>query len=222
MKKNIDVNNSVVIVDYKLGNLFSVKQACAHVGLKSVVTSDKYIVSDAKAIILPGVGAFGEAMQNLEKLDLIIPLKDQIQKGVPFFGICLGMQLLFSESEEFGGYRGLDLVNGVVKKFASDSKGKTRKVPQVGWNTVYFNDQEKIGKSPLKSISQDQFMYFIHSYYTIPEKNEEMLTLTNYDGIEYCSSIFKDNIFATQFHPEKSAAKGIEIYKNWAGFILDK
>lgn len=209
-------NDFVAIVDYKLGNLFSVKHACIHVGINPVVTSEKQIISKAKAIILPGVGAFGDAMKNLEKLDLISLLKDQVQSGVPLLGICLGLQLLFTESEEFGENKGLDLIKGKIVKFPPYCNNGFIKVPQIGWNTIYCKDKNNWNNSALDSIQQNEFMYFVHSYYAKPDNEEEILTLTNYEDLEYCSSILKENIFATQFHPEKSSTSGIEVYQNWA------
>lgn len=214
-----DKGNEVVIIDYKLGNLFSVQHACIRVGLDPVITSEKKKLLSARAIILPGVGAFSDAMSNLEKLDLVTPLKDQAQKGVPILGICLGLQLLFSESEEFGSSKGLDLVKGSVKRFRSNPENRKIRVPQIGWNTIYSRNELTWDTSPLRSIPQNEFMYFVHSYYAQPDNAEEIVSLTNYEEIEYCSSVIKNNIFATQFHPEKSANMGIRIYEDWATAI---
>lgn len=207
-------NNDIVIIDYKLGNLFSVKHACVKVGLNPIVTSEKKDIVNAQAIILPGVGSFGDAMKNLEKLDLIYPLKDIVEKGIPLFGICLGLQLLFEESEEHGINKGLGFVKGTVNKFDNTINNKKIKVPNTGWNTIYSNNIEKWNDSPLKSLNQNSFMYFVHSYYVRPENVNDILTLTNYEGLEYCSSVRKDNICAFQFHPEKSGKNGLKIYNN--------
>jgi glutamine amidotransferase len=209
----------VVIIDYNAGNLFSVEHACLQVGLNTVVSSDKKVIEAAKAIILPGVGAFSDAMNNLKKLDLISPLKDKVNSGTPLLGVCLGLQLLFTESEEFGNHKGLDLVEGSILKFPNEINGNSIKVPQIGWNKIYFKDRSNWDKSLLQEIPEGEFMYFVHSYYANPSNKDEIATLTEYEGIEYCSSILKNNIFATQFHPEKSAKWGIEIYKNWANSI---
>jgi glutamine amidotransferase len=209
----------VVIIDYNAGNLFSVEHACLQVGLNTVVSSDKKVIEAAKAIILPGVGAFNDAMNNLKKLDLISPLKDKVGSGTPLLGVCLGLQLLFTESEEFGNHKGLDLVEGSILKFPNQIRGNHIKVPQIGWNKIYANDKGNWDKSPLNKIPEGEFMYFVHSYYANPGNKSEITTLTEYEGIEYCSSILKNNIFATQFHPEKSAKWGIEVYKNWANSI---
>lgn len=212
-------NKVIAIVDYKMGNLFSVKHACEHVGLCPVITSDPNAILSSDGVILPGVGAFGQAMANLKELNLISTLYHFIDKGKPFMGICLGFQLLMSESEEFGMNRGLDVISGRVKKFPTEIEEKKIKVPQIGWNTLIFNSNLKNDHSPLKGIDDHEFMYFVHSYYVETESDKVVLSYTTYEGIKYCSSILKENVFATQFHPEKSGKKGLEIYKKWATFI---
>ena len=204
----------VAIIDFKVGNIFSVVQACKKVGLLVEVTSDYNTILSSDGVILPGVGAFGDAMLNLEEQNLIKTIKDFVQTGKPFMGVCLGLQLLFTNSEEFGNHKGLDIIKGTVKKFDNT---KT-KVPQIGWNKIYkdFNTWEN---SPLEDTINNEYMYFVHSYYVIPSNKNVVLTNTNYSGIEYCSSIKKDNILATQFHPEKSGEKGLEIYKNWSKLL---
>lgn len=213
----------VSIIDYEMGNLFSVKRACENVGLDPVITSDKRVLMDADALILPGVGAFGDAMTNLRSLDLVSPIRDFVDQGKPFMGICLGMQLLMSESEEFGNFKGLDIITGSVVKFAPiDKDNNSVKVPQVGWNRIHpllQGKERKWGSSPLQDIDDGEYMYFVHSYYTVPEDPEVVLACTIYEGTEYASSLFKKNIFACQFHPEKSAAEGLKIYKNWSLMI---
>ncbi|MEJ6981628.1 imidazole glycerol phosphate synthase subunit HisH [Pedobacter sp. P351] len=205
----------VTIIDYRLGNLFSVKQACDTIGLGTKISTDKNDILEADALILPGVGAFIEAMNNLENLELINPIKEVVKAGKPIFGVCLGLQLLFTESEEFGSGKGLDLIPGVIKKFPSSKDKKKIKVPQIAWNRLYAFKQAW-ANTPLNSLSDQEFMYFVHSYYVQPSNESCILTKTNYEGVEYCSSILENNIFATQFHPEKSSEKGLSIYKNWA------
>jgi glutamine amidotransferase len=205
----------VVIIDYQLGNLFSVKQACDTIGINAEISSNKEDILNADALILPGVGAFIEAMINLRKFGLEVAIQEKVNSGTPIFGICLGLQLLFTESEEFGAGKGLDLISGVIKRFPEKLEEKNIKVPHIAWNTIYKLQQDW-DHSALSEIEENDFMYFIHSYYVKPTHNSCVLTNTNYDGIEFCSSILKNNIFATQFHPEKSASKGISIYKNWA------
>ena len=211
---NIDKKN-VVIIDYKLGNLFSVQQACEAVGLNAKISSNKEDVINADALILPGVGAFLIAMTNLKELGLAEAIIEKVNNNTPLFGICLGLQLLFSESEEFGAGKGLDLISGVIKKLPDNLENRKIKVPHISWNTIYKFEQNW-SKTPLRDLINDDFMYFIHSYYVRPSDNACILTKTNYDGIEFCSAVTKNNIFATQFHPEKSSDKGISIYKNWA------
>lgn len=208
-------NKKVVIIDYQLGNLFSVKQACDTVGINSKISSKIEDILNAKALILPGVGAFNEAMANLNDLGLTHAIKTKVSQGNPLFGICLGLQLLFTKSEEFGEAKGIDIVPGVIKKFPENNNGKKLKVPHIAWNKI-FNSNYEWEKSPLTQQKNNEFMYFIHSYYVKPFNQSCVLTKTNYDGVEFCSSIIKDNIFATQFHPEKSGKNGIKIYKNWA------
>ncbi len=205
----------IAIIDYKSSNLFSVQNACDYGGLDATITSDKKCIKAADAAILPGVGAFADAMKKLKKLDLIEPIKAFIHSGKPFMGVCLGLQLLFTESEEFGLCKGLNMIQGQVRKFPLQSEdGKKIKVPQIGWNKITkTNDSDG---SPLKNVVDGAFMYFVHSYYVEPADNTCILTKTNYEGIEYCSSVLYENIFATQFHPEKSAQNGVEIYQAWA------
>lgn len=207
-------NNEIVIIDYQLGNLFSVKHACIKVGLNPKITSNKKDVLEADTLILPGVGAFGDAMENLKKLDLISPLKDKVKMGTPLFGICLGLQLLFEESEEHGINKGLGLISGTVKKIPNTIENRRIKVPNIGWNRIYNQNKEEWNNSTLNSVEEGSFMYFVHSYYVKPENANDILTFTKYEGLEYCSSIKKDNISAFQFHPEKSGNEGLKIYNN--------
>lgn len=209
------IKKKVIIIDYQLGNLFSVKQACDTIGIDAKISSDKEDVLNAEALILPGVGAFIEAMNNLKKFGLDVAIQEKVKNGTPIFGICLGQQLLFTESEEFGAGKGLDLISGVIKRFPEKLEDRMIKVPHIAWNTIYKSKQDWTHSS-LSELENNDFMYFIHSYYVKPANEDCILTKTNYDGVEFCSSILKNNIFATQFHPEKSANKGISIYKNWA------
>lgn len=207
---------SVVILDYQLGNMFSVKQACDRVGLTARLSSDRKDIEHADGIILPGVGAFAEAMSNMKKLDLIAPLRDFVDDGKPLFGVCLGQQLLFTESEEFGASKGLGFIPGIIRKFPSYTVVSNQvKVPQIGWNHIYPKSLSWQG-TPLEGLKENAYVYFVHSYFVEPERAENILTATNYEGIEYCSSVIKKpNIFATQFHPEKSGELGLGIYKAW-------
>jgi glutamine amidotransferase len=205
----------IIIIDYQLGNLFSVKQVCDSVGINAEISSNREDILNADALILPGVGAFIEAMNNLKKFGLDTAIQFKVNGGTPIFGICLGQQLLFTESEEFGAGKGLDLISGIIKRFPETFEERKVKVPHIAWNTI-FKLNQIWNNTALSDLNNNDFMYFIHSYYVKPADDSCILTLTNYDGIEFCSSILKNNIFATQFHPEKSADKGISIYKNWA------
>lgn len=202
----------VAIIDYQLSNLFSVKHAFDYLKIDSEITSDKSIISKCDAAILPGVGAFGDAMNNLRQLNLIELIKEFVSTDKLFMGVCLGMQLLFSESEEFGIHQGLNLIKGKVKKFSS--KERIIKVPQIGWNQI-LKPNDSWNNSPLKNIKNSEFMYFVHSYFCLPDDNSVILSETVYENIQYCSSLLKDNVFATQFHPEKSGQEGIKIYRDW-------
>jgi len=205
--------SEIAIIDYKMSNLFSVKAACDKVGLSSIITSDPIKIKNAKVAILPGVGAFGEAMKNLDALKLKNSILDFVQSGKPILGICLGMQLLFDESDEFGKQKGLGLIPGVVKKFNSNLRNDVKyPVPQIGWNKI---TQKSIGwkNTFLEDNNDGDFMYFVHSYYVKPNSDNDIISLTTYGGQEYCSSVKKENIFATQFHPEKSGEVGLKIYK---------
>ena len=212
----------VAIINYKMSNLHSMQAACKKVGLSSVITSDQTQILDAKMAILPGVGAFGEAMKHLAESKLDDCIYRFIETGKPFIGICLGLQLLFEHSEEFGSHSGLGIISGVVKKFQfSNSKSTKFPVPQVGWNRI-----QKIGNSWdntfLCDNQHNDFMYFVHSYYIKPEDENVVLATTTYGDQEYCSAIHYNNIFATQFHPEKSAIKGQLVYRKMLNVIRNK
>jgi len=205
----------VIIVDYQLGNLFSVRQALLNIGLETEISSDPHVVAGGDALILPGVGAFGDAMNSLNKLDLVKPMRDVVDAGKPFMGICLGLQLLFTESEEFGSSKGLDLIPGTVRRFANvDRDGNTVRVPQIAWNSIHPARDWK--GTPLQGLAGDDYMYFVHSFFVQPEAKSVQLADTQYYNTTYTSAILENNIFACQFHPEKSAEKGLLIYKTWA------
>ena len=198
----------IVIIDYGMGNLRNVQKGFEKIGLEAKVTRNKKEIERASAIVLPGVGAFKDCMINLEKYGLVEPLLRSIEKGKPYLGICLGLQILFSESEEFGSHKGLDMIKGRVVKFKPDPE---HKVPHMGWNTVEIERDVPM----LQGIVSGDFFYFVHSYYVIPDEGKWNSTLTHY-GIPFVSSIYKENIFATQFHPEKSQQKGLKILENFA------
>ena len=220
-QNNIYMNPKVAIIDYGLGNLFSIKNACEIAGLDTVITSNIKVIEDSDALILPGVGAFGDAMNSLkiQKLDKVII--DFVNSGKPFLGICLGMQLLFTESEEFGNHLGLDLIKGKIVKF-QNKNSEGLKVPQIQWNQIYKNQENVWDNSPVVNIKDGEYMHFVHSYYAIPDNKNTILSYSQYGGIKYASSVIKNNIIGIQFHPEKSSESGIQIYKNWATYIINK
>lgn len=208
----------VVIVDYHLGNLFSVQHACKKTGINAEISSDPTQIREADALILPGVGAFGDAMKNATDLGIVEPVLKSISDGKPFFGICLGMQLLFDKSEEFGAFQGLGVIPGIIKKFPYEHEGASLRVPQIAWNRVTgLNGSAADWKNtPLAQVSPGEYMYFVHSYYAQPASETFTICKTNYNGFDYCSGVKKDNVFAVQYHPEKSGHKGLEMYQNWA------
>ncbi len=205
----------VTIVDHGLGNLFSVKHACNKVGLNAEITNSKKEILHSDAVILPGVGAFGDAMQTLCRLDLIETLHE-FALSKPFMGICLGMQLLMSESPEFGCQEGLGIIKGKTIRFdnPTDDNGKILKVPHVGWNRVCHIHDQKREDTLLKGLDNNEFMYFIHSFYVKPDDPDVVLSVSRYGNAEFCSSLHSKNIFACQFHPERSGKEGLKIYRN--------
>lgn len=196
----------IVIVDYGMGNLRSVAKAAEFLGKKVKVTDDPDIVQKAKKIIFPGVGHFDRTVKELKKKGLFTVLKEKIKSGIPFLGICLGMQLLFEESEEAPGVTGFNIFAGRVKKF----KTRDLTVPHMGWNTVNFKDRNDI----FKGIKPGTYFYFVHSYYCQPQSDDIILSTTDY-GDRFVSSIRKDNIRAVQFHPEKSQEYGLKLFNNF-------
>jgi glutamine amidotransferase len=219
---------TVAIVDYGVGNLFSVKIACERVGLHPVITSCKQDLLSADAVILPGVGAYGNAMHTLKALHLVTALQRAAVSGKPFMGICLGMQLLMSESSEFGWHQGLDVIQGQVVSFTHDlqASGEVLKVPQVGWNRLFHraNHTHAAAENPwstslLSGLANGEHMYFVHSFYVKPADVDVVLSVSQYGHTEFCSSLCVGNIFACQFHPERSGPQGLRIYRNFAAKI---
>lgn len=203
----------IAIIDYGMGNLRSVQKGFEKIGSDAVVTADPRVVLEADKIVLPGVGAFRDCMHNLEQAGFVEPILKVISDGRPFLGICVGMQLLFSDSVEFGLYKGLDLIPGHVLRFPEGMRegDEDLKVPHMGWNQLNFKHKPAV----FEDIDEGTNVYFVHSYYVKPDDDAVIATTTNY-GIEFCSAIWKDNIVATQFHPEKSQHAGLRILKNFA------
>jgi glutamine amidotransferase len=210
------MSKNVVIIDYQLGNLFSVKQACEHLGYHSIVSTNPDELKKADYAILPGVGAFADAMTNLQSFGLVDAIHSYVEEGKPLMGVCLGLQLLLTESEEFGSTKGLNIIPGTVRKFNTiGADGKLYKVPQIQWNVIEKPDKMKWENTPLQCCKSGDFMYFVHSFYAEPVDEKYVLSQSEYSGLQYCSSVKKNNVFATQFHPEKSGLYGVNIYKEW-------
>jgi imidazole glycerol-phosphate synthase subunit HisH len=196
-----------------MGNLRSVQKGFEAVGAEAIITSDSQKILSAKSVVLPGVGAFQDCMENLEKLNLIDTVCQSAQSGKPFLGICLGLQLLFSQSVEFGQVDGLGILPGKVVGFKDipPSSGETLKIPHMGWNTV----RAVPGYSLFDSVPDESYFYFVHSYYIVPQDTAIVATTTSY-GIDFVSGIHHENIHAFQFHPEKSQRLGLTILKNFS------
>jgi len=206
----------IAIVDYGMGNLRSVQKAIEKVGYEAEITRSPQRIADARAVVLPGVGAFKDCMDNLENFSLITPVLKAIASGKPFLGICLGLQLLFSESLEFGHHPGLDVIKGVVKPFSPtmsdpDRPGGLLKIPHMGWNSVQIQKPVPV----LAEVKDGSYFYFVHSYYVEPEDSQTVAMLTDYGG-KFVSAVAFDNVVATQFHPEKSQQQGLAILRAFA------
>lgn len=200
----------IAIIDYGMGNLRSVQKGLERVGFDAIVTRDVGQIESARGVVLPGVGAFSACMENLGRFGLIEPIRELVRQAKPFLGICLGFQLLFSESEEFGKQKGLDLFPGKVVGF---HPSENLKVPHMGWNRI---DKQKA--SPfLEGIATGDYVYFVHSFYVVPEDPSIVATTTAY-GKSFVSSIATDRLFACQFHPEKSQELGLRILANFGRF----
>jgi glutamine amidotransferase len=205
---------NITIIDYQTSNMFSIKNAIDRLGFQSEITSDYKKIMNSDGIILPGVGSFPNAMSQLNKLGLINPIIDYINLNKPFLGICLGLQLLFEESEEFGYTRGLGVLEGKVKSLKNNSK--CLKVPHVGWNNIYLeniNNQKQ--KEFFANINTKDKFYFVHSYFVEPKNSNYAITTTTYNNLSFCSSVQKNNLFACQWHPEKSGPKGLNLLSNF-------
>jgi glutamine amidotransferase len=212
----------VVIVDHGLGNLFNVLRACEAVGMMAKITSSPDEIRSAPAAILPGVGAFGDAIAALESTGMADSLREVVEAGKPLFGICLGFQLLMSESCEFGHHRGLNFIPGSVVRFNHPTDaGGALKVPQVGWNRVWKKgaigtDSANRAGTLLEAIADGDYMYFVHSFVVEPADRSAMVSTTHYGDIEFCSSAARGKVFGCQFHPERSGVRGLKMYARFA------
>ncbi|MBI3358753.1 MAG: imidazole glycerol phosphate synthase subunit HisH [Nitrospirae bacterium] len=196
----------IVIVDYGSGNLRSVQKGFEKGGHSAIISSSPELVANATHLVVPGVGAFSECMKNLERLHLLKPIRAAILGGKPYLGICLGLQILFTAGEEFGSCPGMDIMPGKVVRLPN-----TVKVPHIGWNQIHIEKETPV----FSGISQNEHFYFVHSYYGIPNEKSDIAATTEY-GVSFTSVIARDNIFACQFHPEKSQAMGLRILSNFA------
>lgn len=200
----------ITIIDYGMGNLKSVWKAFRKIGIESTITSDPSAVDDASALVLPGVGAFKDCMNNLNNLSLTDAILRSIEKGKPYLGICLGLQILFGKSEEFGSSPGLGVFKGSVVRFPENDL----KIPHMGWNTVTLKKKPPV----FDEITDKSYFYFVHSYYVVPEDPSIIAGTTDY-GTDFTSMVWKDNVIATQFHPEKSQQLGLKVLQGFIDFV---
>jgi imidazole glycerol-phosphate synthase subunit HisH len=205
----------VGIVDYGVGNLHSIATACARVGLAADLVTSARAIAAAPAIILPGTGAFGSAMDTLRRLDLTGALSDAVASGRPVLGVCLGLQLLMTESEEFGTHKGLGIIEGTVEHLgAPRDRDRRLKVPHVGWARVQPVDRPWAG-TPMSDVPPGAFMYFVHTYHARPADPGVVLSVSQYGDVPFCSSVHRANLFACQFHPERSGPDGLSVYRQF-------
>ncbi len=205
----------IAVIDYGLGNLRSVSKALEAIGAEVEVTNDSKKIARARAIVLPGVGAFSRGMANLRTQGILPSILRSIEAGKPFLGICLGLQLLFTESEEHGICKGLDIIKGRVNKFTNVAK-----IPHMGWNQVKINKSKAgYGKPDLfRGIPDNSYFYFVHSYHVEPDDKAIVVGKTKY-GLEFTSVVNRDNVWGVQFHPEKSAGLGLKLLENFRRYV---
>jgi len=210
------MNRTVAIVDYGLGNLYSIRRAIEYLGGTVIITADPEMIAEAGRMILPGVGAFGEGIANLEKKNLTGPVKEFAMTGRPLLGICLGMQLLMDGSEELGAHKGLGIIGGKVVRIPVQDAAAAYKIPHVGWNAVSApNKTVTWDDTVLKGVPGRTFMYFVHSYVPVPTEDRDILAVTRYGERDFCSVVQRGAICGCQFHPEKSGEAGLSILNNF-------
>jgi len=202
----------IAVIDYGRGNLGSVENALGRLGMRAVVTEDPRVIEDARALVLPGDGAFHDAMANLQARGLLEPIRTALDEGRPFLGICLGYQLLFTESEEFGQGKGLDVLSGVVRRFPGGLK-----VPHMGWNSVDHTGDLAI----FDGVPSGAHFYFVHSYYPTTRETSLAIATCTY-GVTFPAAVGRGSLFATQFHPEKSQRWGLRLLENFAAFVRER
>ena len=201
----------IAIIDYDAGNIKSVEKACQFLGEDVVVTRDRETIMAADGVILPGVGAFGDAMEKLHSYQLVDTVKDVANSGKPFLGICLGLQLMFESSDEAPGVEGLGILPGKIVRIPD---GEDIKVPHIGWNSLQYPNKGRL----YKDIDENSFVYFVHSYYLQAKEPEIVVASTEY-GVTIQASVEKGNVFACQFHPEKSSTVGLKILENFISVV---
>ena len=218
---------NVAIVDYGMGNLFSVQRACERVGLNAELAHTPESLLAADGVILPGVGAMPEAMRVLTATGLSEALRTCAARGTPLFGICLGMQLFMREGNEFGRHEGLGILSGTVRRFDDrDDDGRPLRVPHIGWSPILRRPgatDHLAGDSwkgtPLAGIHEGESMYFVHSYYVVAEEEDLQIATTQYGSVQFCSAVGRGNVFGCQFHPERSGEAGLRMYATFAQLI---
>ena len=197
----------IAIIDYDAGNIKSVEKAVQFLGEEAIITRDRDVIMDSSGVILPGVGSFGDAMENLNKYGLVPVIHEIVEKGTPFLGICLGLQLMFEKSDETPGVQGLALLPGEIVRIPDDGK---LKVPHIGWNSLHFPKESRL----FQGIEEDSYVYFVHSYYLKSGNIDDVAATTEYGTLIH-AAVEHGNIFACQFHPEKSSEVGLHILKNF-------
>ena len=206
----------VALIDYGMGNLHSVAKALEQVGAEVCLVRDAAALADCERMVLPGVGAFRDCMQALNSTGMAEAIQTHIKQGMPFLGICLGMQVLMQTSYEFGSHQGLGLIAGEVKHFPESHSERGFKIPHMGWNDVIFASEREV--HPVLQPLQGQQVYYVHSYYCVPEDSEHMLAASSYGGYPFTCAVGKENIIAVQFHPEKSQRAGLAMLEAFVGW----
>ncbi len=204
---------SIAILDYGVGNIKSITNAFDRFNAQTVLTSNYSDISSSKGLVIPGVGAFAHGMKKLEEINLINIIKEFAESGKPILGICLGMQMLFSKSEEFGTSQGLDLISGVVKKLPVT---KLQKLPHIAWSPILIQNNNSWSETILDSIEEGSSLYHVHSFFAKPDNSKHVLAESSFYDFKYCSVVKKQNIYGCQFHPEKSGPIGLEIIQNFS------
>lgn len=211
MKKN----KTITIIDYGVGNLYSIAKACRKFSDSIAITEDPEVIRSSLALILPGVGSFGAGIYGLKRRGLVEIIKEFADSGRPILGICLGAQLMMSKGYEFGEFDGLDIVPGKVVRFGELSQGT--KIPHIGWNKITVNDRKK--ETIFSSLGKESHFYFVHSYIMQPDDSRNVFATTNYGDKSFCSVIRQGNVYGCQFHPEKSGLAGLKIIKNFVELV---